>query len=180
MSNKYFRQNIIINIFFIILISFLIAKAKSQTIHDINEDVQGYSIYKKAEFSQDASSLYYFKHEITFESKSKVTAFRFIFDEFNSNFKNSKIFCTSVESSTSDDQLKIILNSLDSTTSSCIGDFTEEEDTGIYDGIIKLSDIKKKIGIILKLNVDINFTARIFLRIAEETLAIKEQEKLVK
>ena len=179
MSKIYSNQNIIINIIFIILISFLITKSKSKTIHDINEEVQGYSIYKKSEFSKDSSSIYYFKHEVTFESKSKVTAFRFVFDEFNYNFKNSKIFCTSVESSTSDDELKTILNDLDSTTSSCIGDFTEEEDTGIYDGIIKLSDIKKKIGIILKLNVDINFTARIFLRIAEETLKVKEQQKLV-
>ena len=74
--------------------------------------------------------------------------------------RNSKIFCTTVDSSTSDAQLKTILDGLDATKSSCIGDFSEDEQKGIYDGIIKLSDTNKKIGIVLKLDVVITFTER--------------------
>jgi hypothetical protein len=108
-----------------------------------------------------------------------VTAFRFEFDQFDAIFKNSKIYCTSVETSTSDDDLKTILDGLDETTSSCVGDFSEDENKGIYDGIIKLSTNKMLIGIILKLEAVINFNGRIYLRTEEEDLSVKEQEKSV-
>ncbi|MBO6243347.1 MAG: hypothetical protein J6O41_02095, partial [Clostridia bacterium] len=108
-----------------------------------------------------------------------MTAFRFEFDQFDAIFKNSKIYCTSVETSTSDDDLKTILDGLDETTSSCVGDFSEDENKGIYDGIIKLSTNKMMIGIILKLEAVINFNGRIYLRTEEEDLSVKEQEKSV-
>ena len=107
-----------------------------------------------------------------------MTAFRFEFDQFDQIIKGSKIFCTTVESTTSDDQLKTLLESLDESTTSCIGDFNED-DKGIYDGIIKLSETKMKIGIILKLQAVINFNARIYLRTSEENLEIIEQEKSI-
>ena len=108
-----------------------------------------------------------------------MTAFRFEFDQFDQTFKNSKIFCTTIEASASDSELKTILDGLDETTSSCVGDFSEDENKGIYDGIIKLSTSKMMIGIILKLEAVTNFNGRIYLRTAEEDLAVKEQEKSV-
>ena len=179
MKNHILKANTATNIFFFILLCLSISPAKFQTFHDITEDVTGYTGYKKAEFSQDGTSIYYFKHTITFESKSKVTSFRFLFDQFDSNFKNSKIFCTTVDSSTSDAQLKTTLDGLTENLSSCIGDFSEDESSGIYDGIIKLTPNKLKLGIILKLNIDTDFSARIYLRTAEEILETKEQEKIL-
>ena len=179
MKNHILKANTATNIFFFILLCLSISPAKFQTFHDITEDVTGYTGYKKAEFSQDGTSIYYFKHTITFESKSKITSFRFLFDQFDSNFKNSKIFCTTVDSSTSDAQLKTTLDGLTENLSSCIGDFSEDESSGIYDGIIKLTPNKLKLGIILKLNIDTDFSARIYLLTAEEILETKEQEKIL-
>ena len=173
------KANIRSSIFLLILLSLCFSQSNSQTVHDINEDVSGYSGYKKAEFSQDSSFFYYFRHRVSFVSKSRVTAFRFEFDQFDPIFKNSKIFCTTVETSTSDPQLKTILDGLDETTTSCVGDFSEDENKGIYDGIIKLSTNKMLVGIILKLEVVTNFNGRIYLRTAEEDLEVKEQEKSV-
>ena len=179
MKKLFSKGNIHINSFLLILLSICFSQANSQTFHDINDDVSGYSGYKKAEFSQDSSFFYYFKHRVTFVSKSQVTAFRFEFDQFDAILKNSKIFCTTVETSTSDTDLKTILDGLDESTSSCVGDFSEDENKGIYDGIIKLSTSKMMIGIILKLEVVINFNGRIYLRTEEEDLTVKEQEKSV-
>ena len=179
MKKIFSKVNIPSNILLLILIFLFTSPVNSQSFHDISEDVSGYTGYKMAQFSQESSFSYYFKHSVTFESKSKVTAFRFVFDQFDQVLRNSKIFCTTVDSSTSDAQLKTILDGLDATKSSCIGDFSEDEQKGIYDGIIKLSDTNKKIGIVLKLEVVITFTARIYLRIAEEMLEVQAQEKSV-
>ena len=165
------------NIFLFIILSLCILQVESQTVHGITEDVSGYSEYKKAEFSKESSNLYYFKYDISTMPQSKVMAFRFQFDKFDSSFRESKILCTSVASSTSDDQLKKTLDGLSQSTSSCIGDFSESTEEGIYDGIIKLDTSKTKIGIKLQLEGVISFTARIFLRIQEEILQPMEQKK---
>ena len=178
MSKIFSRLSFPTPLFQLILLFLFLSQSNSQTVHNINQDVSGYTEYKKAEFSQESSFNYYFRHTVTFESKSKVTAFRFEFDQFDQIIKGSKIFCTMVESSTSDDQLRTLLDGLDETTTSCVGDFNED-DKGIYDGIIKLSETKKEIGIVLKLPAVINFNARIFLRISEENLEIVEQEKSI-
>ena len=168
-----------INLFFLIILFLSIFQAKSQEFHVISEEVPNTSAYKKAEFSKGSSNIYYFMHQRTFVSKSKVTAFRFVFDEFDENFKKSKILCASVTTSYSDSELKTVLDSLEEATSSCVGDFNEETEQGIYDGIIKLSTTKMKIGIILRLEGDIDFTGRVYFRIEEEDLKEKEQEKSV-
>ena len=169
------KMNLGRNILSLIVLFLCIFQAKSQTVHDINVEVKDFPDYKKAEFSQDPSDLYYFKHSIATMPSSRVMAFRFVFDEFDQTFKNSKILCTSVADTTSDEDLKNALNALDETTSSCIGDFNEEEDLGIYDGIIKLDKSKTKMGIKLQVSSVSKFSARIFLKIEEETLETKEQ-----
>ena len=169
------KMNLGRNILLLILLFLCISQAKSQSFHDITEEVKDYPAYKKAEFSQDPSDLYYFKHTISAMPTSRVMAFRFVFDKFDVTFKNSKILCTSVAASTSDDDLKNALNALSETTSSCIGDFNEEDNLGIYDGIIKLDKSKTKLGIKLQVSSVSKFTARIFLRITEQLLEVKEQ-----
>ena len=91
------------------------------------------------------------------------------------NFKDSKILCTSVTASTSDDDLKKVFDALDETTSGYIGDFNEEDDLGIYDGIIKLDKSKTKMSIKLEVSTVSKFSARIFLRVLEKSLEVKEQ-----
>ena len=173
MKKSFIRKNILSLILFFIFI----IQSKSQGFHDITEDVSQYPQYKKAEFSYVSSNIYYFKHSLSSVPKSKVTAFRFEFDQFDETFKGSKILCTIVSSSISDDELKTLLDNIDESTSSCIGGFNEE-DNGNYDGIIKLDTNKNKIGIKLIVEGVITFNARIYLRILEEELEVKEQKKM--
>ena len=166
------------SIFFLILVSFLVIQAKAQSFYDINTEVSGYSQYKKAEFSYISSNIYYFKHSLSTVPKSKVVSFRYYFDQFDDTFRDSKILCTLVSTSTTDDQLKIALDNLSEVTSSCIGDFTEGNG-GFYDGIIKLDSTKTKIGIKLILEGVITFNARIYLRILEPELEVSEKQNKV-
>ena len=159
----------------LILLFLCISQTKSQSFHDITEVVPGYDDYKKAEFSQDSSDVYYFKYSISQIPQSRIMAFRFVFDEFDTTFKDSKILCTSVDASASDDTLKTQLDGLDATTSSCIGDFNEQEDQGMYDGIIKLDTSKTKLGIKLQVSTVTKFNARIFLKVVGTSLETKEQ-----
>ena len=154
----------------LILLFLCISQTKSQSFHDITEVVPGYDDYKKAEFSQDSSDVYYFKYSISQMPQSRIMAFRFVFDEFDTTFKDSKILCTSVDASASDDTLKTQLDGLDATTSSCIGDFNEQEDQGMYDGIIKLDTTKTKLGIKLQVSTVTKFNARIFLKVVGTSL----------
>ena len=164
------------NILSLILLFISIIPSKSQEFYDITEDVSQYPQYKKAEFSHVSNNIYYFKHTLSSIPKSKVTAFRFRFDQFDETFKGSLILCTVVPESTSDTDLKTILDNLSEATSSCRGGFNEE-DNGNYDGIIKLDTTKNKIGIKLHVEGIITFNARIYLRILEEELEVKEQRK---
>ena len=177
MQTKFIKFNFSRNILLLIFLLFSLSKAQSQSFHDITEDVSGFPAYKKAEFSLDSSNLYYFKYTISDIPKSRVMAFRFVFDEFDVSFKDSKIVCTSIADTAADNELKTALDTLDITKSTCVGDFNEQDDQGMYDGIMKLDNTKKKIGIKVQLEAVINFKARIFLRIAEEDLSVEEQTK---
>ena len=161
------------NILLLILLYLCISQAKSQSFHDITEEVEGHEDYRKAEFSHEGSNLYYFKYSISEMPNSRVMGFRFDFDEFDQTFKNSKILCTSVAGS--DDELKQKLDGLDETTSSCIGDFNEDDNLGIYDGIIKLDTSKTKMGIKLQVSSESPFNARIFLRVLEKKLKVGDE-----
>ena len=164
------------NTFLFILLAFCLFQINSQTIYDISEEVS--SEYKKAEFSKNENNIYYFKHTLSEIPKSRVTAFRFVFDQFDRTFIGSNIVCTVVDESTPDDELITTLNQIITTRSNCIGEFNEN-DNGNYDAIIKLDTTKKKIGIRLHLEGIINFKARIYLRILEASLEQTEQKKKV-
>ena len=171
------KLNITRNILFLFLLFLCISQTKSQSVYPIAQEVTGFPDYRKAEFSKESTGLYYFKYDISDMPKSKVMAFRFVFDQFDQTFKDTKIICTSLDTSISDDNLKAQLDNLDPSNSSCIGDFNEEYDLGIYDGIMKLDITKTKIGIRMQVSSNANFIARIFLRISEEILETKQQLK---
>ena len=90
------------NILSLILLFISIIPSISQEFYDITEDVSQYPQYKKAEYSHVSNNIYYFKHTLSSIPKSKVTAFRFRFDQFDETFKGSLILCTVVPESTSD------------------------------------------------------------------------------
>ena len=171
------KLNITRNILFLFLLFLCISQTKSQSVYPIAQEVTGFPEYRKAEFSKESTGLYYFKYDISYMPKSKVMAFRFVFDQFDQTFKDTKIICTSLDTSISDDNLKAQLDNLDPSNSSCIGDFNEEYDLGIYDGIMKLDITNTKIGIRMQVSSNANFIARIFLRISEEILETKQQLK---
>ena len=163
-----------IDILIVLFLCITSIKSASSTVYEINESVSGNSNYKKAEFSTTKLELnHFFKYTVTITPSSRITAFRFEFDRFNERSKlNNQVYCTFVDSSTSDEELMETLRTIDASTSSCIGAFNDD---GIYDGIIEFHETKKKLGIYLVALGDIDFEARIYLRINEKTLSVNEQ-----
>ena len=162
------------NIFFIfqlILVSFSIIS--TATVYEINQNVD--SEYKKVEFIGEQKLLnHYFKYTVTENPSSRIGAFRIEFDSFNQlSYEMNRVFCTFVETSASDDELIQAVGLMDDSTSNCIGSFTED---GIYDGIIKYPETKKKLAIYLVAKGHIDFTARLFLRTKEKQLSVNEQK----
>ena len=149
-------------------------KSASNTVYEINESVPGNNNYKKAEFSAGKLELnHFFKYTVTTTPSSRITAFRFEFDKFNERSKlSNQVYCTFVDSSTSDADLMEILRAIDASTSSCIGAFN---DNGIYDGIVEFHETKKTLGIFLVALGAIDFDARIYLKTNEKMLSVNEQ-----
>ena len=161
------------NLFFffqLILVSFSIIS--TATVYEINQNVD--SEYKKVEFIGEQKLLnHYFKYTVTENPSSRIGAFRIEFDSFNQlSYEMNRVFCTFVETSASDDELIQTVGLMDDLTSSCIGSFTE---SGIYDGIIKYPETKKKLAVYLVAKGHIDFTARLFLRTKEKQLSVNEQ-----
>ena len=147
----------------------------ADTVHEINEVVEGNDNYKKAEFSAGQTDLnHYFKYSVSTIPTSRVTAFRIEFDTFYSfSTKTTKVFCTFVDSATSDADLIEALQLLNEETTSCVGDINEN---GIYDGIIEYDETKTKMGIYLVTTGGYQFNARIYLKITETFLSAEEQK----
>ena len=136
----------------------------AETMHKINEEVEDNVNYLKAEFQFEKTDTYqYFKYENNTLPSSKVTAFRISFDQFSVTIADYKLYCVNVDSSTTDSDLIAILKTLTPATSSCIDGFRSY---GFYDGIVKLDENKKKLGIIL-IAGNYDFAGRIYFRITE-------------
>ena len=164
------------NIFFFIQIIVLsLSLVSAATVYEINQSVPDDSDYKKVEFTGAQKLLnHYFKYTVSSIPSSRIGAFRIEFDQFNQlSYKMNKVFCTFVDSSASDDQLIQEVGLIDDITSSCLGSFTED---GIYDGLIKYPETKKKLAIYMVAKGHIDFTARLYLRINEKTLSANEQK----
>ena len=173
------------NIFFfsyilqLIIISHCFISIKSDEVDpvlEINEDIPNNKDYKKVEFSSTFNILnHFFKYSVGTIPSSRINAFRVEFDQFNPRAKEmNAVFCTFVDSSTSDINLIEELRMLNMTTTSCIGGFNDD---GVFDGIIKYHETKKKLGIYLVTHQMMNFTARIYVRTNENNLEVKEQIK---
>jgi len=170
-NNSFSNKNLLLILFSLCLISI-----KSATVYEINEEVPYYDEYKKAEFSSDSKTLnHYFKYSVTRVPTSRISAFRFEFDQFSTQSLRNVVLCTFVDESTTDDQLIEEVRLIDNTTSSCIGEF---DDNGIFDGIIEYDQNKRKLAIWLVTHGQINFTARIYLRTTEKILSVNEQTVL--
>ena len=118
----------------LIFIIFILCSIKSQEVYDISEDIKGNADYKKVSFESSESTVnHYFKHSVSTIPKSRVGAFRIDFDVFDELLKESKVYCTFVDESTTDSSLIEQLRNLDEEKSSCVGAIN---DKGIYDGII--------------------------------------------
>ena len=147
------------------------------TIYDISQDISGNTNHKKAEYdftSSETIKSVYFKYQYQSSSlpTSLITTFRIEFDTYSTDISNYKVFCTNVATSTTDEELKSILDSLKMDNSACIDGFKRESS---YDGIVRLDKSKNKLGIMLvETKSGLSFTGRINLRIKERILETDE------
>jgi hypothetical protein len=156
---------------FSLLITF---SCSDSTVHEINSAVSDDTNYKKAEISiASDDQKYYFKYSFTTAPASRIGAFRFDFDQFDTASINNEVLCTFVEESATDSQIITALDSITKDTSACIGTFKEN---GIFDGIFKYDQSKKKLAILLKTASEISANVNVYVRTQETTLSVNEQE----
>ena len=143
-------------------------------VYEINESVPDNPDYKKVEFFTQIDILNnFFKYNVDKIPSSRINAFRVEFDQFNERAKEmNRVFCTFVDSNTSDEDLKVEAAMINPDTTSCIGAFN---DNGIFDGIIKYHESKKKLAIYLVTHGRFNSTARIYIRTNEKSLDVMEK-----
>ena len=147
-------------------------------IHNINEDFNDRTDYKRAQFEASSTDVnHFFKHDISVMPSSLVSAFRIEFDQFGDTAAEKyKIYCTSVSSSTTDANLISALKQLTSETSSCVGGFNSF--IGYYDGIIKLDESKPKVGIYLISNAGLSYKGSVYFRTEERILQTDEEKPM--
>ena len=160
-----------INLF--LLYSFLILFVTSQTtVYPISETVSDDPNYNKASFKVSSSSdNYYFKYSFATIPESRIGAFRFDFDQFDS-IENKEVICTFVDESASDDQIISALDSVTDDKNVCKGAF---KIIGIYDGIFEYDKTKKMFVILLK-TTNLEANVAVYVRNKETALEVKEQE----
>ena len=145
-----------------------------EEMHEINQKIEGDDNYLYAEFAFEASDKkHYFKYTNSTLPSSNVTAFKIDFAQYSSQMAGYKVYCTNVESSKSDSELKTILNELTFETSTCV---EISRSYGYFDGLAKLDVQKFKLGIILISEADAAFNGKINLRITERILGIDESK----
>ena len=156
---------------FSLLIAFTNADA---TVHDISGTVTDDSNYNKAEFTVGPDDQkYYFKYTFTTTPASRIGAFRFDFDQFDTASVNNEVLCTFVDDTTADSQIVSALDSVTKDTSACIGTFKED---GIFDGIFEYDKSKKRLAILLKTASELSANVNVYVRNKETTLSVNEQE----
>ena len=149
---------------------------QAETMHEINQDVEDNPNYKQAVFSfSSADTNQFFKYDNSTLPTSRVSPFRIDFDIFYTEMNDYKVFCTNVESSTSDSVLMDRLRYITITNSSCVDGFRSH---AIYDGIVKLDPQKTKLGIVIKTNSGASFTAKLYFRVVERILGTDESRPM--
>ena len=158
-----------------LIFSLLIAFAQTDsTVYSITGTISDDSNYNKADFSIAIDDdTYYFQYPFTITPASRIGAFRFEFDQFDTGSINNQVFCTFVDASATDSQIISALASITKDTSVCIGAFKE---SGIFDGIFKYDQQKKKLAIMLKTTGTLSARVSVYVRNKETTLSVNEQE----
>ncbi|MBO6243522.1 MAG: hypothetical protein J6O41_03010, partial [Clostridia bacterium] len=163
----------LISLFLIFSTLITISKGVS-VVHEISEAISVDINYKKAEFTVDPEEQnYYFKYSFSAIPSSRISAFRFDFDQFTQTALNNEVFCTFVDETALDSEIINALDSLTQETSACIGTFKE---SGIFDGIFKHDQTKTKFAILLKNHGEFSANARVYVRWKETNLTAVEQE----
>ena len=174
-DEKYsFNKMVALFLFFLFLLP-----VTSIQIKEINEDITGNINYSKLSFESDENtSEHFFKYSVKTIPKSQIGAFRIDFDQFNQlSLEKNLVFCTFVEESATDDDLQEALKNVDNQNTNCIGKFNQN---GFFEGIIKYDPNKTKLGILLKANGKISFSATIYIQTSEQLLEeTKEKEQKV-
>ncbi len=128
------------------------------------------SDYKKAEYEVSTASNVYFRYDSGTIPSSKITAFRIVFDQYSEDMSNYTVFCTNVATSSTDAALISALDKIDLVSSSCEGYKSHAK----YDGVVRLDETNKRLGIVLKIKADTKLSGRIYLRTTEKILDTKE------
>ena len=162
-----------------ILIFILLAlclSAKTINVYEIKEEIIGNTNYKKISFKSDENTEeHYFTYNVKEIPTSKIGAFRIDFDVFNTlSLEKNEVYCTFVNGSSTDEDLVDKFEGINSEKTSCIGQFNNN---GIFEGIIKYEKTNTKLGIFLKTNGKIKFTATVYIQTKEKILEVKEQIK---
>ena len=153
-----------------ILLSFSLISIKSDTIYDINQDVTGTSDYKKVSFEAAGDTYnHFFKYTVKEIPQSRIGAFRIDFDAYDDS--ETIVFCTFVDSSTTDAVLEENLRMLTKDKSACVGEYH----SNIFDGIIEYDESKTKLGIYLVSKTVQQYTATVYMRIHEAFLPVAER-----
>ena len=170
----FFLCILLINNFFPTLqINIIPASLSAGTVYEINQEIQGNTIHKKAEYDfKSTDQKVYFKYNLASLPSSLITTFRIVFDSYGTDISNYKVFCTNLPSSTDNSKLIESLDSLTPMKSSCKDGFKNE---GYYDGIVRLDKDNTMLGIMLQeTNTGNAFTGRVYLRIKERILQNSE------
>ena len=118
-------------------------------------------------------NVYYFKYPFTSTPASRIGAFRFDFNQFDTTALNNEVFCSFVDASATDSQIISDLDSVTKDTSVCIGAFNQN---GIFDGIFKYDETQKVFAILLKTKGELSATVSVYVRNKETMLSANEQE----
>jgi len=159
----------------IIILFSLFLSVKTVQVYEINENIEGNTDYKKVSFESDEKTLnHYFKYKVNNIPQSRIGAFRVKFEAFNQlSLEKNQVYCTFVDESATDDDLVKAFEKVNEQNTNCIGQFNIK---GIFEGIIKYDQTKKKLGIMLIAKGEIEFKATVYIKTTEQILVAEEQK----
>ena len=173
---KKLYQILLLIFLFINLATSEFASLTDGAMYAIDEDLDPEKEYKTKRVTYEASdTINYLKYDFTNMPDSLITAFKIEITPYSSKIMGYKVFCINVVSGTTDDALKIQLDSIkdDESKSSCID---INKNYGYHDSIMKLDPSKPKIGIGIYIPQRTeSTTVQINLRIAEKKLEVKAE-----
>ena len=145
---------------------------ENEEVININQNIQGDTDHKTAEYSFKAEKNKYFKYVFSSLPSSLITTFRIEFDNYGTDISKYKILCINVDTSKDDSYIINTLKNLAYKDSACIDGFARY---GFYEGIARLDESNKILAIIMQEEKsDLIFSGRINIRITERNLKTDE------